>query len=737
MNATNPTVSLCSFARAYYLRRLTGLGALLAGLLFAGVAQAANFSPTTEAALSAAITTANGNAESDVINLGGGTIVLAAALPDIDADGGNALTIQNGTIQRLSSNPTAFRILNVLFGANLALDQVTVTGGSPDTGGGGGIRNRGTLALTNSTVFSNTATASSGGGIESATFAATLTLTNSTVSDNTAAGSGGGISSFGGAPITLINSTVSGNTAAGVGSGGGIENSGGSATLTNSTVSGNTSGFSGGGIFSSGGASVLTLTNSTVSGNTSASTGGGIHTFGAQLTNSSISGNAAGAGGGITILGNVTLTNSTVSGNTAADGGGIRILGGSILNLTNSTLSGNTASDGGGIDLVTGTANLTNSTVSGNTAVTGVGGGIKLLSGTANLTNSTISANTAANGGGIFNFGTVNLINSIVANQASGGDCGQDPLISGGNNLESGTTCGLAAAGDLQNTDPMLGPLAFNGGTTQTHALLPGSPAINAGNNAACVTPTDQRGQPRIVGGTCDIGAFEASAVTFAYDFGDAPDANPQVPPSMSYPTLITNLGAGHVIDLTGPFLGIIAPDAETDGQPDANADGDGGEDDGFTPTTFEAGATTPVTVTVSNPVGGFGSAWIDLNQDGDWDDAGEILASDADTSLGTYTFNVTLPAATPAGTYFVRARVCSAAMQCSTPRGIANDGEVEDYAVTVPGGGGAAEDDDDDNRSFLNPFGIGSTDPLMLTLMGLFGVWRMVTLRKTRKHRR
>ena len=81
-------------------------------------------------------------------------------------------------------------------------------------------------------------------------------------------------------------------------------------------------------------------------------------------------------------------------------------------------------------------------------------------------------------------------------------------MTSQGHNLDSDNTCNLSSVGDLPNTDPLLGPLQDNGGPTETHALLPESPAIDAGDNAACPS-TDQRGIIRPQGSACDIGAFE------------------------------------------------------------------------------------------------------------------------------------------------------------------------------------------------------------------------------------
>jgi len=115
------------------------------------------------------------------------------------------------------------------------------------------------------------------------------------------------------------------------------------------------------------------------------------------------------------------------------------------------------------------------------------------------------------------------MTNSIVANSLLGGDCGGDYLITdGGANISSDDTCGFSPAnGSMPNTDPLLGPLQDNGGLTWTHALLWGSPAIDAGDNAQC-PPTDQRGITRPFDGNwdglavCDIGSFEVNELLYS-----------------------------------------------------------------------------------------------------------------------------------------------------------------------------------------------------------------------------
>jgi hypothetical protein len=206
-----------------------------------------------------------------------------------------------------------------------------------------------------------------------------------------------------------------------------------------------------------------------------------------------VSGNEVGGrdsfGAGIYNLGAMTITNSTVSGNT------VRYVGGGISNG--------------------GTMTITNSTVSGNSA--GYGGGIS-NGGTMTITNSTVSGNSAGYGGGISNSGTLTLTNTLVDNDCAG------ITASGGGNIESpGDTCGFDQSTDQVNvtTEQLaLGPLQDNGGPTETHALLPGSIAIDKIPEVDCVDAdaapltTDQRGQPRPeIGGTmCDVGAFEWSA---------------------------------------------------------------------------------------------------------------------------------------------------------------------------------------------------------------------------------
>ncbi|HEV3204865.1 MAG TPA: choice-of-anchor Q domain-containing protein, partial [Gemmataceae bacterium] len=259
----------------------------------------------------------------------------------------------------------------------------------------------------------------------------------------------------------------------------------------------------------------LTITNGR------ASTGGGIQNNGSlALERSNISGNA---GQGIVNNGILAVDRSNISDNLDM---GINNNG--SLTLTNSTVANNR---GTGINNVAASATITNSTISNNTGNGNRGtGGINNDRAGLTLTNSTVAGNQGINAGttvagGILSAigSSLNLGNTIVAgNSATGfGNSAPDLLglaNSANNNLigdgtgSSGIVNGVN--GNIVGTgsnpvDPQLGPLRNNGGFVLTRALLPGSPAVNSGNNTLFTGPSDERGYPRIVGGTIDMGAYE------------------------------------------------------------------------------------------------------------------------------------------------------------------------------------------------------------------------------------
>jgi CSLREA domain-containing protein len=308
---------------------------------------------------------------------------------------------------------------------------------------------------------------------------------------------------------------------------------------------GNSGGITGGGILTGGAGISLTLNNVVISGNTT-----GV---------ANIEGDAVdiGAGGATVTMDNVAIVN-----NNSLGGGNIIAVGagGTSLTMTNSAISGNndSAINNGG------TLNLTNVTISGNTAVNGTGIDNKAAS-TVNLVNVTITDNIAtppANIGGVRNAagGVVNAKNTIIANNTPI-NCSV-ALTSQGNNLSNTAGC-FAAVADIVAAAPLLSPLASNGGLVQTVALLPGSPAIDAGAAAGCPA-TDARGVTRPFAGlppaaaVCDIGAFEFRpqqiTVTLPppFDFGNV---------------LVNSTAASHIITLgnagDGPLnIGTTAPPA-------------------------------------------------------------------------------------------------------------------------------------------------------------------------------
>jgi hypothetical protein len=404
----------------------------------------------------------------------------------------------NSTIRR-GANAPPFRVLAVGNTGNLTLRRATVSGGRLPAVAGDGyyVAEYGSGVLN----FGN----------------GRLTLTNSTVSGN----SGSGVGNFDPGiytpnSVNVLNSTVSGN------GGAGLANYSGQITITKGTISSNDDGIMSNGAFGPYGGSIV-IGNTTISGNE----GSGISSSYTSITlNTSTISRNAGTGVAIGDYGGATITNSTISANT-----GIGLLNGyfGVVTLTNSTISGN----GAGIDSdARGRVTLTNSTISGNR-------GAALFNGTrsrATLTNSTVTGNS---GGGVINdYDNVTLVRTLVAGNGAGPEISNDAggTITASNfNLfgHSGLTNAQAfenftpGATDISSTSNGTAPkalnailnttLANNGGPTRTHALVSGSPAIDAVTNVnTCPPPAkDQRGIARPQDGNgdggvaCDIGSFE------------------------------------------------------------------------------------------------------------------------------------------------------------------------------------------------------------------------------------
>ncbi len=380
------------------------------------------------------------------VNLTRGELVIDKHLT-ITGPGANRLTIRRSTDAR------EFRIFSISR-VTASISRLTISNGSVrrQDGFGGGIISAGVLTLTDCTISDNHAAGVEGLG-----------------------GEGGGVLNFGGR-MTITRCTISSNSATGdtiAGNGGGVVNEGrGTMTITRCTISNNSatgenafgSGGKGGGILNYSGGSVI-ITNSTISDNSCIVD----DSLGIESTSS--------GGGGVDNDGSMAITNCTISGNSVTGthfatmyGGGI--LNGGDLQITSSTIVYNSASAENGA----------------------FGGGI--YGSTPTRTDSSIIAlNSAATGpdftggGGLQSTGY-----NIIGNNA-------DAVISSQSTDQIGTPAAPI--------DPLLGPLSNNGGPTFTHALQPGSPAIDRGDPAA--PPQDQRGYGRV--GVPDVGAFEYGGV--------------------------------------------------------------------------------------------------------------------------------------------------------------------------------------------------------------------------------
>jgi hypothetical protein len=393
--------------------------------------------------------------------------------------------------------------------ANSNIDDNTVFGYYTAPAGGGIYNNAGDVILSNSSVSGNIGTGyiPFAGGIFTS---GNLTIIDSAIDGNSVVNTSYGNSYTGGilissGQVTITNSSVSNNVASN-GVIGGIRNLNGEVTISNSAINNNSSDKGGGGI--SNGWGVITIINTVISGNDGTARSGAIDNSGTlDLTDSMVSNNS-GFWGAIYNSGNLTVNNSTINDNQGGASGGI-----SNGDYGNS-----------------GTLIVKNSTISGNQSFSSGGGITNSYYSIATLINSTITKNIAnkggdgnGNGGGIANNSIMVIKNTIIAGNIDESLSGTiHPDVSGtftseGYNLigdGTGST-GFTAIGDLVGTstnpiDPLLSPLQDNGGPTLTHALLPGSPAINAGDPNFIDLLFDQRGFERILRGRIDIGAFES-----------------------------------------------------------------------------------------------------------------------------------------------------------------------------------------------------------------------------------
>ncbi len=508
------------------------------------------------------------------------------------------MTVEDNDTGQVDTDPDGAAIYNGP-GLTLVITGSTVKDngfkGGNVPGNGGGIYNVGTLTLTGSVVSGNLG--ANGGGlynvgqadISGSTFA--TNTANSPGSSSFIGGNGGGIYNVG--VLTLNNSRILGNSAA---AGGGLYNEGVTAIPASAGISA---------------IAIVTIVGTDIINNNATVFGGGIANFvdnavndsvvqmsGGSLRNNIASGflfpfsgafYIGGTGGGIANIGTIALVGVTVDGNSAADfgtgqfaagnGGGIYNIG--VFTVSESALINNFVSGSGvggavsngdegrffgpgsngtpqaaRISAIGTSFAATNVTISGNSAPGG-GGAI------ANKDDSTATLNSVTvvnNSSGLLTVPapltevralatTTSVQNSIVAGNTEY-NCSGTLFTDGGYNIDSANTCAFTAAGSQINiANPQLGPLTINApGTTATHALLVGSPAIDKipATGAGCLA-TDQRGVTRPQGATCDIGAYEVIAVAAS----PSPSSSPA---PATFTTVLTITGGGGVNPGAGSY---------------------------------------------------------------------------------------------------------------------------------------------------------------------------------------
>ena len=407
--------------------------------VFLSIMSLAQVKPATLAAPSAGtwyVNAAGGNDANDCLTPGTACATIGAAV--VKAVDGDTIVIAAGT----------YNEHDIQISEQLTLNGAGIGDTILDAGGGGRVFSVGSTAVISGMLIQNGQTSS--GSIFTQ--------------------GGGAIFTSGGAHLTLRNAALVGNQA--VGEGGAIFNIG-DLTLENTRVLSNTSGGYGGGIYNYN-LGVITVTQSLLAHNTAlGSQGGGIFAGGTALTvmDSTLDDNrAATFGGGLAVLmsGPTVLDRVTVSANRATSGAGLFSQQGAIT-ATNLTVSGNSADNEHGGIYITGPNTrlfLMNGTITNNTRTNTAGSGF----------NGLITGNSAS----------ASFVNTILAGNQENNCSSFQPPLSLGHNLADDYTCGLTQSGDQPGVDPLLGALADNGGPVPTHALLQGSPAIDAGDNAQC-----------------------------------------------------------------------------------------------------------------------------------------------------------------------------------------------------------------------------------------------------------
>ena len=410
---------------------------------------------------------------------------------------GNGAQIDNSAICQNQAQQHGGGVYN---GAPILIGQTTIClnqAGLGGVGDGGGIYNNGGLQVMMSQVLTNT-TVDNGGGIY-----------------NASPNSG------------IFNSTVQSNTAS---AGGGVYNAAGSMLIDTSTLRTNQAGNDGGGAYN---AADMNITASTVQSNTANSLGGGVYNAssatGLLVNVSTLRSNSAPTGGGLYNAATANVSLSALVNNTASTaGGGAHNATGGALSSENNTFSGNSAPNGGGLNVAAGSS--------------------------AYLTFTTVASNTAGNGINVSFGGTAEVYATLLAYNA-GSNCVGGVTDNGSSMSDDGSCTGFA----FNNTNPLLQPLALNGGQTLNHALSPGSPALDKVPTAQCTVSNDQRffvSRPQ--GTDCDIGAFELEEANL--EVSKSADPSPVIAgQTITYTVIVTNVstsGFANNVVLTDTLLG-------------------------------------------------------------------------------------------------------------------------------------------------------------------------------------
>ncbi|MFK8114214.1 MAG: choice-of-anchor Q domain-containing protein [Rubripirellula sp.] len=631
----------------------------------------------------------------------------------------------------------------------LTLENVTVAN-SQTTGanarGGGVYSVADQLTLIGTTITDNVTQGDSadGGGLFAGS--GTVVISASTFRDNATEGAfagGGGLSTTD-ASVSVVGSSFDANMTQGSNAdGGGIETRGGSLAIEDSTLTQNgtlATNSDGGGVFFRDG--LLTILSTTLDGNTTAaanSRGGGFSASfstvlleASAVVNNGTSGDAS-DGAGIAFEGSLaTFVNSTLSGNTAtgaANGGAIAAGQASTVSILNSTLTANSATaDGGGIHIAGGAnemLTIANSIVAANSGV-GVGNDIFAPSDPADLLvqfsligdndGTTLlesqTADTAGNligalaGGGVIdpqigplqvNGGTVPSHKPLVTSPVIDGgsdalaiDSDASPLVSDGRGIPFLRFSGTVDIGAFEAQPPIVPNIDW----ADPANLFEGTPLSSVQLNAISQTAGSFTYSPP-AGTVLSTGNSQLLMVTFTpddtthyvqttasvrinvvgqSDRGDAPD---------SYSTLLASDGPTHVVGALS--LGDTI-DADVEGQPSADAGGDGADEDGvafITGLVADVNAATTGTIAVTVSRTSKLDAWIDFDGNGRFDTSEHLGGGTSiDVITGLNRLSVTVPAGATPGVTYARFRVSNSGGLL--PTGTAIDGEVEDYVVTL-----------------------------------------------------